>query len=72
MLIQNAGTDATSVYKPIHPPGTLENNLPPEAFIGPIDPTTVPETGPKPLTADEKRVRNAREEMPSLDSIVNW
>lgn len=71
VLYQNAGKDATEVYKPIHPPGTLENNLAPEAFIGPIDPTTVPDLGPKQLTADEKRMRNAREDMPPLDAIIN-
>jgi isopentenyl diphosphate isomerase/L-lactate dehydrogenase-like FMN-dependent dehydrogenase len=38
-----AGKDATEEYDPIHPPGTLEENLPKEKNLGPIDPTTLPE-----------------------------
>lgn len=26
------------LFKPIHPPNTLENNLPPESFKGLVDP----------------------------------
>jgi L-lactate dehydrogenase (cytochrome) len=31
----------------------------------------VEKKGPRPLTEDEKRVRNAREEMPPVDAMLN-
>ncbi|KAL1869732.1 hypothetical protein VTK73DRAFT_2940 [Phialemonium thermophilum] len=38
IILKLAGKDATEEYDPIHPPGTLEENLKPEAKLGPIDP----------------------------------
>ena len=57
-----AGTDATEEYEPVHPPGTLEEHLQPEANLGPIDPDTLSkdeapkeenyrDVGPAPLTS---------------------
>lgn len=57
------------MFNPLHPPDALDQ-LEPENHLGPVDPTTVPKTGPKVLTADERRQRNAREEMPPLGSMV--
>ena len=37
VILQLAGRDATEEYDPIHPPGTLEENLKPEAKLGPVD-----------------------------------
>ncbi|CCC06093.1 hypothetical protein SMACR_00310 [Sordaria macrospora] len=37
IILQLAGRDATTEYDPIHPPGTLEENLKPEAKLGIID-----------------------------------
>ncbi|OKL59192.1 hypothetical protein UA08_05879 [Talaromyces atroroseus] len=42
VILKLAGTDATEEYDPIHPPGTLEENLKPEAVLGTIDPATLP------------------------------
>lgn len=81
IILANAGKDATYVYlqnlthlfsevfNPLHPPDALDQ-LEPENHLGPVDPTTVPATGPKVLTADEKRQRNAREEMPPIGAMV--
>ena len=44
IVLQLAGTDATEEYDPIHPPGTLEDNLPPEAKLGTFDASTLPST----------------------------
>ncbi len=41
IILKLAGKDATEDYDPIHPPGTLEANLKPEAKIGRIDPATI-------------------------------
>jgi L-lactate dehydrogenase (cytochrome) len=56
---------------PLHPPHTLEDNLRPDQILGPVDPTTVQPRGPRVLTEDEKRVRNAREDMPPVDAMLN-
>ncbi|KIW37892.1 uncharacterized protein PV06_09874 [Exophiala oligosperma] len=60
IILKLAGKDATEEYDPIHPPGTLEENLPESAKIGPIDPQTLPEpvkaatdVGPEPSPSDE-------------------
>ncbi|KAK4688773.1 L-lactate dehydrogenase (cytochrome), partial [Tremellales sp. Uapishka_1] len=37
-----AGRDATEVYKPLHPPGTIENGLDEDKFVGLVDTTTLP------------------------------
>ena len=42
IILQLAGTDATEEYDPIHPPGTLEESLPPEAKLGEFDESTLP------------------------------
>lgn len=42
VILSLAGKDATEEYDPVHPPGTLEDNLPPTANLGPIDPNTLP------------------------------
>lgn len=43
IILKLAGKDATEEYDPVHPPGTLEENLPKSANLGPIDPKTLPE-----------------------------
>lgn len=42
IILKMAGTDCTDEYDPIHPPGTLEENLPGAKRLGAIDPTTLP------------------------------
>ncbi|KAK3392922.1 FMN-dependent dehydrogenase-domain-containing protein [Podospora didyma] len=37
IILQLAGRDATEDFDPVHPPGTLEENLKPEAKLGIID-----------------------------------
>lgn len=43
IILKNSGKDATEEYDPVHPPGTLEENLAPEKCLGPIDPKTLPQ-----------------------------
>ena len=60
-----AGQNATEEYDPVHPPGTLEEYLKPEAKLGTIDPDTLPkEEAPK----EEKHLDNGP---PPLDSLLN-
>ncbi len=64
-------TVRSEIFKPLHPPGVLEDNLQPEQHIGPVDPTTIKPKAPRPLTEDDKRVRKAREDMPPIDAMIN-
>ncbi|GAA6060227.1 hypothetical protein JCM10212_002306 [Sporobolomyces blumeae] len=39
ILLKYGGIDATEAYEPIHPPGTLEQYLPKDKHLGPVDMT---------------------------------
>ena len=57
------------MFQPLHPPDALDQ-LDPSAYIGPVDPLTVPRpknTGP---TAEEKRIEEARKEMPPAEGML--
>ncbi|KAG7544244.1 hypothetical protein FFLO_03357 [Filobasidium floriforme] len=69
VILNKAGQDATQIFTSLHPPGTL-SLLPPTAYLGPVDPTTIKQSGPAELDEDEIRVKKAREEMPPIDSIL--
>lgn len=43
IILQLAGRDATEEYDPIHPPGTLADNLPPTAKLGKLDTSSLPQ-----------------------------
>ncbi|GAP83600.2 putative L-lactate dehydrogenase [Rosellinia necatrix] len=55
IILKLAGRDATEEYDPIHPPGTLEENLKPEARLGRVDPATIAEPPPPPPPAQAAR-----------------
>ncbi|CAG8160652.1 unnamed protein product [Penicillium salamii] len=64
IILKLAGQDATEEYDPIHPPGILEEELKPEACLGTIDPSTLPqETAPEP----EQEVEGP----PPMENILN-
>lgn len=67
IILQLAGRDATEEYDPIHPPGTLEDNLKPEAKLGPIDPQTLVQTS-QPAAKEEKK---DVEGPPPMESLLN-
>ncbi|KAJ9090661.1 hypothetical protein QFC19_009523 [Naganishia cerealis] len=69
IILSNAGRDVTELYKPIHPPNTLENNLSPEQFVGTIDPELAQETR-KRYEADMKRIQEAREGLPPVETVL--
>jgi len=41
VILRLAGKDATEEFDPVHPDGTLEENLKPEACLGTVDPATI-------------------------------
>ncbi|KAI1482553.1 FMN-dependent dehydrogenase-domain-containing protein [Daldinia eschscholtzii] len=67
IILQLAGRDATDEYDPIHPPGTLEENLKPEAKLGRIDPQTIVQAS-KPAAKEEKK---DVEGPPPMESLLN-
>lgn len=67
IILKYAGKDATEEYDPIHPPGTLEENLPKEKCLGKVDPDTI-KVEPK----EEKKVaKRDPSELPPLDQCLN-
>ncbi|CAG8952568.1 hypothetical protein HYFRA_00009674 [Hymenoscyphus fraxineus] len=53
IILKLAGADATEEYDPIHPPGTLEENLPPEKKLGTIDVSLIPKLEPEEVQQTE-------------------
>jgi isopentenyl diphosphate isomerase/L-lactate dehydrogenase-like FMN-dependent dehydrogenase len=66
IILQLAGRDCTEDYDPIHPPGTLEENLKVIAKLGKVDPATLP----KPQADGVEKVQEP-EGPPSMDSLLN-
>ena len=66
IILKLAGRDATEEYDPVHPPGTLEENLKPEAKLGTVDPATLP----KPSVSRAEKEKNA-EGPPNMQSLLN-
>lgn len=72
IILSLSGKDATEEYDPVHPPGTLEENLKPEAKLGRVDPATLPkgeEVSPKPSQASDSDAPVALETLLNLDEI---
>ncbi|KAI1203904.1 mitochondrial cytochrome b2 [Nemania serpens] len=71
IILQLAGRDATEEYDPIHPPGTLEENLKPEAKLGRVDPTTLVQTT-KPAAKEEKKKPESDDDgPPPMETLLN-
>lgn len=73
IILKLAGRDATEDYDPVHPPGTLEENLKPEAKLGRVDPGSLVRQGApagKPAAAaDDADARPPLESLLNLDEI---
>jgi L-lactate dehydrogenase (cytochrome) len=50
-ILRHAGKDATKIFMPLHPPGTLESGIDQDKMIGLVDPTTVKEVEMSPEEA---------------------
>ncbi|KAG9238368.1 FMN-dependent dehydrogenase-domain-containing protein [Amylocarpus encephaloides] len=68
IILKLSGRDATEDYDPIHPPGTLEDNLDPSAKLGKIDPDTLPK--PQAESAEQEQ---EKEDVgpPDMQSLLN-
>ncbi|PGH13770.1 hypothetical protein AJ79_03469 [Helicocarpus griseus UAMH5409] len=69
IILQLAGKDATEEYDPIHPSGTLEENLKPEACLGTIDPETLSKISSKAVS--ERKAERTRTEAPAMSTLLN-
>ncbi|RYP76154.1 hypothetical protein DL771_001978 [Monosporascus sp. 5C6A] len=67
VILQLAGRDATEEYDPIHPPGTLEENLKPEAKLGKVDPQTLV-NATKPAAEEERKEAQGP---PPMETLLN-
>ncbi|MCJ1477371.1 hypothetical protein MMC13_006042 [Lambiella insularis] len=65
IILQLAGQNATAEYDPVHPPGTLEEHLPPEASLGHVDPDTLPEN------EAQKEEQQLETGIPPLENLLN-
>ncbi len=66
IILKLAGRDATEEYDPIHPPGTLEDNLKPEAKLGKLDPGALSKPGAGDTAEEEQK-----EGPPNMQSLLN-
>jgi L-lactate dehydrogenase (cytochrome) len=70
IILKYAGKDATDAYDPIHPPGTLEENLPKEKCLGKVDMSTVKQEK-KEESEEDKQIAKNKESIPPLDQCLN-
>lgn len=55
ILLQHGGKDATAMYEPIHPKGTIQRFIEKDKHLGPVDPTTfVSTSAPKGPGAEQQ------------------
>ncbi|EEH03778.1 L-lactate ferricytochrome c oxidoreductase [Histoplasma capsulatum G186AR] len=69
IILQLAGKDATDEFDPIHPSGTLEDNLKPEAFLGTINPDTLSKATSR--AEPESKIERTTNKPPSISSLLN-
>ncbi|CAI7620407.1 unnamed protein product [Penicillium glandicola] len=69
IILKLAGQDATEEYDPIHPPGILEEELKPEAFLGTIDASTLPKENASSEPQQEIEGPPPMENLLNLDEI---
>ncbi|EST09753.1 Cytochrome b5-like heme/steroid binding domain protein [Kalmanozyma brasiliensis GHG001] len=71
IILKNAGTDVTEIYEPIHPPTAIADNLDSSAHVGSVDPSTVVVKQAGEESEKDRKRRIARENLPSLGSVLN-
>lgn len=67
IILSNAGKDVTKIFKPIHPPTAIQDNQERVRIVGRVEPLAagVGETD------EEHARRDARENLPHVDTVVN-
>lgn len=62
-------TSNSTLYNPLHPPGTIENNLPRESFRGYVDPAISAKASAV-HEAEKARVAAARADLAPVETIL--
>lgn len=57
------------MFNPLHPPGTIENNLSPESLKGFVDPEISAVAAAK-QDAERNRIAEARAALPAVETIL--
>lgn len=70
IILKLAGKDATEEYDPVHPPGTIEENLKPEARLGRVNPDSLARAN-SPATNDAAATPTSQEVETSKSSSSN-
>lgn len=70
IILALAGKDATEDYDPVHPPGTLEENLKPEAKLGTVSPEEL-EKLQADAPAESKTSANQEEALLPPEALLN-
>ncbi|KAJ5937271.1 FMN-dependent dehydrogenase-domain-containing protein [Penicillium verhagenii] len=65
VILRLAGKDATEEFDPVHPAGTLEDNLKPESLLGTVDLKTLPKKESTSTTVQKI------EDHPSVNTLLN-
>ena len=68
IILKLAGKDATDEYDPVHPPGTLEENLKPENILGEVNPETLTDSQ---STGENTTARSRDNHPPPMASLMN-
>jgi isopentenyl diphosphate isomerase/L-lactate dehydrogenase-like FMN-dependent dehydrogenase len=71
IILQLAGRDATAEYDPIHPPGTLEENLKPEAKLGVVDADSLKKLQRQAAQGRPQEDEQQKAPPPPLDTLLN-
>ncbi|KIX92181.1 uncharacterized protein Z520_12062 [Fonsecaea multimorphosa CBS 102226] len=72
IILRYGGRDATAAYSAIHAPSIIKEGLPPTAFKGTLDLSTVTDSWSRPLKAESPRsTPSALSEKPALESRIN-
>ncbi|WVF71068.1 hypothetical protein IAT40_005865 [Kwoniella sp. CBS 6097] len=69
VILSNAGSDVSSLFNSLHPPGTIENNLPEESFKGWVDPD-ISAKAVAAQDAEKARIAAARKALPPVETIL--
>ena len=61
--------DCSTLFNPLHPPGTLENNLSPDSYKGRVDPEITAIAAAK-QNAERARIASARAALAPVETIL--
>lgn len=71
IILANANKDVTRLFKPIHPPGTLQEQEGQPAGITKVGRVPTLESGETELSDEDRRIQKARQDMPHIDEMIN-